>query len=256
VEHGEVRILSNLPPHKDAAESIHPTVRAFDYQESRSHARLTFQLLLLFASASQVKREARCNSDGAGLGVVLALVKTEPLRMRARGPRTVHRDARDGIGHELVVVAIRTVNREADGNARAIGEEAAFGPVLAAVRRVGPGLFPPRVGPWSSTRPAKASSSRRPSHRRRPEGPGARTRGRRHSRATRQICDTPRRRNRFQLRPRHSTGSRSATRRGSLPWRCGRELEDRDIRVDASDAWAEAAPSWSTEHRQLPTAGL
>jgi hypothetical protein len=171
--------------------------------------------------------------------------------MRVRRPRTVHRDARDGLGHELVVVAICPVNREADGNARAIGEKAALGPVLAAIRRVGPGLFPPRVGPWSSPRPSKARSSRCPSHHRKPVVPAARTRGRHHSRATRETCDMPRRTNRSQWRPTHSTGSRSSVRRGSLPWRCGRGPVDGDIRVDVPDAWAAAAPSWSTWHRSV-----
>jgi hypothetical protein len=63
VEHGEVRILPNLAAHKDPAESIHPTVRAFDDPASRFHARLAFQFLLFFASASQMKRETRRNSD-------------------------------------------------------------------------------------------------------------------------------------------------------------------------------------------------
>jgi hypothetical protein len=76
VEHGEVRVLSNLPAHKNSAESIHPTVRAFDNPASRFHAGLALQFLLLFASASQMQRETRRDSDGAGFGVVVALVET------------------------------------------------------------------------------------------------------------------------------------------------------------------------------------
>lgn len=196
-----------------------------------------------------MQRETRRDSYGSGFGVVVALVETEPLGLRAGRPRAFHRDAYDGLGHELVVVSVCAVNREPDGNARAIGEEAALGSVLAAIRRIRPGLFPPREGPWSSPRPAKASSSRRPSHRRRPGVPGARTRGRRQRRATREICDTPTSRNKSPSRPMRSTGSRSGARRGLLPWHRGRGPADGDIKVDVTDAWAAVAPLGPTGHR-------
>jgi hypothetical protein len=53
----------------------------------------------------------------------------------------------------LWVISIRAVNREPDGYARAIGEQAAFRSALGAIGWIGAGFFP---------RPAAPSSSRRP----------------------------------------------------------------------------------------------
>ena len=249
MEHGKVSVLPDFPTDEDSAEPIHPAVRAFYDPASRANARFAFQIFLLFAATSQMERETRCGSNGTSLIVVVSLVEAESLRRRTGRSRPRHRDALYRLGHELVVIAIRAINREADGNARAIGEEAALGSVLAAIRWVGSGPFPPRAEPWSWRRPVKASSTLCLWRRRKPRDLGARIRGRPRHRAIREICGRPTSTNRFLSHPRHSTDSQSAARRRSRPSHCDREPEGGGIQADVRAEAAIVAPSWPKVHR-------
>ena len=215
----------------------------FDDPPPRSDARLGLQLLLLLAPTSHMKREARCNSYSTGLVVAVSLVETESLGRCSGRSSARHRDTFDRLGHQFVVVPIRAVNGEPDGNARAIGEEAALGSVLAAIGGVGSRLFPPRVEPSSSPRPSRASSNRSPSHRRRPVAPAARTREKRRCRATRGISCVLTSRNKFPSHPRNSIGSRCGARTGWRTSHCDRELAACGTQVGVAAVVATTVPS-------------
>ncbi len=249
MKHGEVRVLANFPPDENASESVHPAVGPLDDPSSCLDAGLALEFLLLFAPAAHVKCEPVGSSDSPRLLVVECLVQAEALGRSLRRPRASHWDAVDRFRHQFVVVPIRPVNRQTEGHARAIDQEAAFGTVLGAIGWVWSGFFPPRGAPSSWPHPSTSNSSRCPSPHRRPEAPGARTRETLPRPATPGIVGTPTRRSRCPSRPERSTGNRFGARKESRPWHFDLAPEAGGIRAGARGAGEAAAPAWPRGRR-------
>lgn len=60
--------------------------------------------------------------------------------------RTLDDDAFDSRSHQLHIMAIRSLNGEADRDAVPEGSQAAFHPALDSVGRIGAGFFPAQRG--------------------------------------------------------------------------------------------------------------
>jgi hypothetical protein len=147
MEHRQVVLGLLLPTDQEPAKAVHPGVRALDDPAAGTIPRdLAFGLLLL-ATGTDVGAPAEGLHQLTHLGVVVALVQAEVgtlvivVRL-GRGWCDGH--AVEGLLQHLEVVAIGASNREAYGDSPGVGDDAAFGPGLAPVRRIGPRGAPPK----------------------------------------------------------------------------------------------------------------
>jgi hypothetical protein len=108
---------------------------------------LVLQGLSLRAPRSDGRREPELVQQVSHLVVILAFVQTQPLRGFGGGVRPFHRYAFDGLARQLAIMPIRAGYGQPEWHATAVGEDAAFGAQLAAVRGVLAHLFPPK-GAW------------------------------------------------------------------------------------------------------------
>ena len=198
-----------------------------------------------------MKREPESNGERSGFLVIVSFVEAEPLRVSSGWPRPTYRDALDRFGHELVVILIGAVNREPDGHARAIGEQAAFRSALGAIGWVGAGFFPRPAAPSSSRRPSRATSSRCPWSRRRPRVLGARIRGTPRRRAIRESAYRRRRTSRSPLHRGHSIDSPYEAQRRSRPLHRDRERAGCGSREGVPAEAVGALPSSPTTSREV-----
>jgi hypothetical protein len=143
VEHGEVGVGAFLPAGEDAAEAVEPGVGAFDDPAAGAEAGRALDRLRLFAAAADVGGEGELRGELVYLGVVVALVQAEALRLRRGrgGPRD--RDALERLPGELEVVQVRPRRRDPERDALALAEEAPFCPLLALSVGFGPVSSPP-----------------------------------------------------------------------------------------------------------------
>ncbi len=100
-------------------------------------------LLDLLASGADVRVEGIAGDDVARLLVVVCLVQADALRRYGRGLRTRDRDRVQRALQQLVIVAVRAVVVEPDGDPRGLTEDRALRPLLALSVGFGPVLGPP-----------------------------------------------------------------------------------------------------------------
>ena len=81
MEHREVGVGAFLPAGEDAAEAVEPGVGALDDPAAGAEAGLAFDCLRLLAAAADVGGEAELVGELVYLGVVVAAVEAEPLRL-------------------------------------------------------------------------------------------------------------------------------------------------------------------------------
>ena len=143
MEHGEVGVGAFLPASEDAAEAVEPGVGSFDHPTAGTEAGLALDRLRLLAAAADVGGEGELGGELVHLGVVVALVQAQPLRLlrRRAGPRD--RDRLERRAGELEVVQVRARRRDPERDALTLGEEAAFRPFLALSVGLGPVSSPP-----------------------------------------------------------------------------------------------------------------
>src|SRR5437762_2253910 len=103
VEHAEVVLRLLLPSDEDAAEAVHPTVRALDDPAPGLEARAAAQRLGLLAACADVRGVAELVEQLVDLGVVVALVETHPLALARPRLGPLHRDALDRLARPLAV---------------------------------------------------------------------------------------------------------------------------------------------------------
>ena len=130
---------------------------ALDHPATGALAGLSLELLGLLATGADVAGEAELSGELVHLGVVIALVQTEPLRLLGRRLRPLDRDRFEGGAGELEVVQVRTRRCDPERDALTLREEAPFRPFLALSVGFGP-VFSPPSGALPSA-PSSASHS-------------------------------------------------------------------------------------------------
>lgn len=143
MQHREVVLGALLPAHEQAPEAVEPGVGALDHPTPGAVAGLVPDGVGLLAAGAKVQGEAELGGEGAGLGVVVALVDAEPLRRLVGRLRTLDDDALDRLAGELVVVAVGAGDGEAERDPAAVCDQAALGALLGSVGGIGPAVFPP-----------------------------------------------------------------------------------------------------------------
>ena len=83
------------PAHEDAAEAVHPTVRAFHDPASGLEARLLLEGLRLFSPRTDMRGEVELLEQVPNFVVVVAFVQTQTLGIRGSGPGAANRNALD-----------------------------------------------------------------------------------------------------------------------------------------------------------------
>src|SRR5262245_59679826 len=209
-----------IPPNQHAPKPVHPTMSALYDPPPSFELRLLLQGLGLFTSRTDVGREAKLDQEVPHLLIVVAFVQAHPLGSVGARIGPLDRDALDGLACQLEIIAIGAVYCEADRHPIPVGEDAALGPDLAAVRGVLAHLFPPQGELGSSPHPSQAMPSQSLAERHIPRGPVPTTPRRRRPPSTLGNGDGQHCASRAPWRPEHPTGSRYAGRRRWHPWPC------------------------------------
>lgn len=115
----ETEIILELlrPSHKNIPEPIKPTVRALNDPSSRLEASALLDLLGFFAASADMRRVAELNDQIADFIEVIPLVEAQVLTPVRPNPWPLDGDAVQRRFDQSHVVAVGTVNCEADGNA-------------------------------------------------------------------------------------------------------------------------------------------
>src|SRR5690349_8361521 len=156
----EAEIILELlrPSHKNIAEPIKPTVRALHHPPSRREASALLDLLGFFAAGADMRRVAELNDQVADFIEVIALVEAQVLTPVRPHPWPLDGEAVQRRFDQAHVVAVGTVDCEAEGHAAPFTQEAAFYAAFGSVGGIGSRFFPRRAEPWSWLRPLTASA--------------------------------------------------------------------------------------------------
>jgi len=131
------------PADEQAAEAVEPGVGALDDPAAGSEAGLALERFLLLAARTDVGAEAERASELVDLGVVVALVQADALRIVVAGVRSLDQDALEGRAEELEVVDVGARDLEPDRDAPAFAEKRSFRPFFALSVGFGPVAAPP-----------------------------------------------------------------------------------------------------------------
>ena len=147
----EAEIILDLlrPAHQHIPEPIKPTVRALHHPASRLEASALLDLLGFFAASADMRRVAELNDQLADFIEVIPLVEAQVLTPVSPNPWPLDGQARQRRFDQSHVVAVGTVDYQAEGNAAPVTQQAAFYAAFGAVGGIGSGFFPRRAAPWS-----------------------------------------------------------------------------------------------------------
>src|SRR5512143_4110792 len=146
MQKGQVVLGFLIPAHQNAAEAIQPAVTALYHPPTRFLAGLARHRLSFHTTRANVSREAKLLQDGADLIVIIALVQAQALRLFCRWFRPLDQHALECCPHQLHIVAVRSRYHHPDRDSLSLRHETTFDTLLAAIRRIGPRLFPPPRG--------------------------------------------------------------------------------------------------------------
>ena len=135
-----------IPADQDTPEAVHPTLRPFYDPPPGFDTRLLLERLGFFAACTDMGGAADLLPEVPDLLIVIAFLQAQPLWRVGSWLWPFHGNARDSRSGHFAIMAIRAVHRETDGPATAVGEAAAFGAALAAVRGGVAHLVPPQGG--------------------------------------------------------------------------------------------------------------
>ena len=131
-----------LPTDQNPAESVHPTVSAFNHPTSGSGASFPFERASFLAPRANMRREAKFNQDIPHFLVIVALVQADPLGMLGGGLGAFNHQTLDGLTHHFHIMPIGPLHRQPHRDAMAFGQQATFDAALAPVGGIGAGFLP------------------------------------------------------------------------------------------------------------------
>ena len=168
MKHSHIVLSFLIPSNQNAPEAIEPTMCALDYPATSFGTCFGLELRLLTPMANRGS-ELEFLSQFSNLGIVIALIQTQALRVLGRRAGPVHVNILQGLACQLAVVTVGFGDGHGQRDALRIGEQAALGAAFGPICRVWPGFFPLPREPWSSRHPSLSIASRCFATHRRPE---------------------------------------------------------------------------------------
>src|ERR671921_2887571 len=155
VEQGKIVGRLFGPADQDRAEAVKPGMCALHHPAPCFGAGMALGPRLL-APTAQMQGEPELLSHSAWLVIVEALVEAQMLRATVGWCGPSHGNGLQRRAHQLMVVAIGSVDHSSQWDAAAVGQQRAFDPALASVSGIAPGFFPHPAAPCRSPRPGPA----------------------------------------------------------------------------------------------------
>jgi len=156
-----------LLPRQDAAEAIHPAMRAFHNPAASLEASFMFDGLGFFTSGSNVGCITKLFHQISYLARVVSLIQRHTLRLLFCRFRTLYRNTLyrclnhplDCARDRLAVVPICSINCQANRHTTCLSQQTSFNAFFGPIRRVWAGFFPHQVGLLSWHRPSVAKTN-------------------------------------------------------------------------------------------------
>src|SRR6266702_4902862 len=148
--------------HEQLAKAIEPGMRDFHHPSPGTIVRIDATLPLFLAARADVGhvalRPGRLTADG----IVIALIGAQVLGRRLAGLRTRHDHRLQRLGQQRQIGRVRPSADDANRHPASFRQQAALGPRLAPIGRIGAGFFPRPAGLWSSPHQCFATSTPSP----------------------------------------------------------------------------------------------
>jgi len=207
-----------FPPRQNAAKPVHPTVRSLDYPATSLESSLMFNCLCFFATGPNVSRITKFFYQISHLARIIPFIKTHALFFPFRRFRSFHWNTFYCRFRHFAIMSIRTINRQANRNARTFRKQTAFNAFFSSVRRVWPGFFPRQAGllSWHHPSIAMTSQSLLTHHNRLVPWPKVSEKFQ--PLPTPEIVSAPYYWNKYPFHSMHSTGIRFVIQKISHPW--------------------------------------
>ena len=239
-----------VPPDPHAPEAMHPTMGAFSHPAPGLETSLFFEGLCFFPAGPDMRREATRLQEVPDLVLVISFLQAQPLGPGGRRVWPLRSDALDGGTCHLEIIPIRAVHGQTKRYATPVGEDAACGAELAAVRGMLAHLLPPQGGLWSSPRPSPALPSPCLARPHMLRDPVPRARRRRRPLPTLGNGDGRNYWNRWWSGSAHSTGTRCGAQKRWHPSLCDHRPGADGILQDAAYAGGARARCAPTMHQE------
>ena len=126
------------PADQQAPEAIAPGVGTLDDPAVCAEAGLVQDRRSLLAAGADVGGESKLGAELVHLGIVVALVETESVRLAGSSVRPLDQDARERRAEELEVVDVRPGELEPDRDAAAFADDGSLRPLFALSVGFGP----------------------------------------------------------------------------------------------------------------------
>lgn len=148
-----------FPARQDAAKPVHPAMCSLDNPASRFKASLMLNRLCFFTARANMGRIAKFFYQVSYLARIISFIKTHTLFFPFRWLRPFHRNTFYRRLYHFAIMSIRTLNRQANRDAKTFSKQTAFNAFFGSVRRVWTGFFPRQAGLLSWHRPSTAMTS-------------------------------------------------------------------------------------------------
>src|SRR5258706_7635374 len=122
MEKGQIVFRLFVPTNQQTAKAIHPRMTPFHHPAPGLEASFSLDRLGFFSSWTNMGRKAELTQDVAYLVVVIALVQAHSLRLLLCRLWTLDHDALDRRSHQFHIVAIGSLNAQADGDPMSLRE--------------------------------------------------------------------------------------------------------------------------------------
>ena len=213
-----------FPTRQDAAEAVHPAMRAFHNPTASLEASFMLDRLGFFPPGSNVSGITKLSDQTSYLARIVSLIQRHTLRLFFCRFRTLYRDTFYRCLNHLAVMPIRSIDCQADRHTPCVGQQTPFNAFLSPIRRVWAGFSPRPMGLWSWHHPSTARTSQSLSTRHSLSEPVPTVSEKHRLGSTPEIARGLCCSNRCRSRSAHSIDNRSAKQKGCHPLLCDRAL--------------------------------
>ena len=210
-----------FPPRQDAAEAVHPAMRPLYNPSASLEAGFMFDRLGFFASGSNVGCITKLFHQISYLTRIVSLIQRHTLRLLLCRFRTLYRNTLYRCLHHLAVMAICSIDCQADRHTTCLGQQTSFNTFFGPIRRIWAGFFPRQAGLLLWHRPSTARTNQSLSTRHNLSEPVPTVAEKHRLRSTPEIASVLCCLNKYQSRSRRSIDNLSGVQKEFRPWPCG-----------------------------------